>query len=208
MVTGLTSGGSRNDPAAMSDRTPARRAVLKLAVGVALGLPVAGLAGAQDANPRRARPQANDRLVFAGGDRKGKLVTLADLPAGGRPVTAYPMDPAAGLVRDDSRLNQILLVRLDPSRLNGDTRARAADGIVAYSAVCTHTGCDTWDWQPATGTVKCPCHFSEFDLKESARVLNGPASRRLPALPLKVVDGAPIVAAGFVGRPGFDTGGG
>ena len=188
------------------DFRPARRAVLKLAVGVGLGLPVAGVARAQD-DRRKARPQTNDRFVFAGGDRKGQLITLADLPAGGPPVTAYPMDPTAKVIRDDSRLNQILLIRLDPSGLNGDTRARAADGIVAYSAVCTHTGCDIWDWQPASSTIKCPCHFSEFDLKESARVLNGPAPRRLPALPLKVVDGAPAVAGGFVGRPGFETGG-
>jgi len=181
--------------------------VLKLAVGVGLALPVARFVDAQDDNRRKARPQIDDRLVFAGGDRKGQLITLADLPAGGPPVTAYPMDPTARVVRDDSRLNQVLLVRLDPNRLNGDTRARAADGIVAYSAVCTHTGCDVWDWQPASSTIKCPCHFSEFDLKESARVLNGPAPRRLPALPLKVVDGAPSVAGSFVGRPGFETGG-
>jgi Rieske Fe-S protein len=183
--------------------------MLKLAVGVGLAWPVAGLAGAQDDARRRARPQANDRLVFAGGDRKGQLVTLADLPAGGPPLTAYPMDPSAKVVRDDSRLNQVLVVRLDPNRLNGDTRTRAAEGIVAYSAsaVCTHTGCDQWEWQPASSTIKCPCHFSEFDLKDSARVLNGPAPRRLPALPLKVVDGAPMVAGGFVGRPGFETGG-
>ena len=64
-----------------------------------------------------------------------------------------------------------------------------------------------WDWQAASGTVKCPCHFSEFDLKAGARVLNGPAQRRLPALPLKIADGAPAVAAGFVGRPGFESGG-
>ena len=189
------------------DSKPARRAVLKLAVGVGLALPVADLVGAQDDNRRKARPQPNDRLVFAGGERKGQLITLSDLPAGGPPLTAYPMDPTAKVVRDDSRLNQILLVRLDPSRLNTDTRARAADGVVAYSAVCTHTGCDMWDWQPASSTIKCPCHFSEFDLKESARVLNGPAPRRLPALPLKVVDGAPSVAAAFVGRPGFEMGG-
>jgi rieske iron-sulfur protein len=190
------------------DPQPARRTVLKLAVFAGLALPRVGIVGAQDDARRRARPQPNDRLVFAGGDRKGQLITLTDLPAGGRPLTAYPMDPTAKVVRDDSRLNQVLLVRLDPKSLNGDTRERAADGIVAYSAVCTHTGCDIWDWQPASSTIKCPCHFSEFDLKESARVLNGPAPRRLPALPLKVVDGAPTVAGGFVGRPGFDTGGG
>jgi hypothetical protein len=39
-------------------------------------------------------------------------------------------------------------------------------------------------------------------------VVNGPAPRRLPALPLKIVDGAPVVAGGFVGRPGFESGGG
>jgi rieske iron-sulfur protein len=194
-------------PQCSADPQPARRTVLKLAVLAGLALPRAGIVGAQDDPRRTARPQPNDRLVFAGGDRKGQLITLADLPAGGRPLTAYPMDPTVRVVRDDSRLNQVLLVRLDPKSLNGDTRERAADGIVAYSAVCTHTGCDSWDWQPASSTIKCPCHFSEFDLKESARVLNGPAPRRLPALPLKLVDGAPAVAGGFVGRPGFETGG-
>jgi rieske iron-sulfur protein len=187
---------------------PDRRAVLKLALSVGLGVPMAGRAGAQTDNPRSARPQANDRFVFAGGERKGRAITLVELLAGGSPLTAYPMDPKTQIVRDDSRLNQVLLVRLDPAGMNGDTSARAADGIVAYSAVCTHTGCDIWEWQPVTSSIKCPCHFSEFDLKDSARVLNGPAPRRLPALPLKIVDGAPAAAGGFIGRPGFDSGGG
>jgi len=54
----------------------ARRAVLKLALGVGLGLPVADLVGAQGGDPRKARPQANDRFVFAGGERKGQVITL------------------------------------------------------------------------------------------------------------------------------------
>ena len=192
---------------AMSDPMLGRRTLLKLALGVGAAAPAAHRASAQD-NPRRARPQPNDRFVFAGGDRKGQPLTVNDLPRGGPPVTAYPVDPATKVVRDDSRLNQVLLVRLDPTGFNADTSARAADGIVAYSAVCTHTGCDIWDWQAAKGTIKCPCHFSEFDLRNSAQVMNGPAPRRLPALPLKIVDGAPAVAASFVGRPGFESGGG
>jgi len=187
--------------------SPARRDVLRLALGAGLGFSVADRVEAQDAGARRARPQPNDRFVFAGGARKNELVTLADLPADGPPAVTYPMDPATRIVRDESRLNQVLLVRLDPSRLNSDTRARAAEGIVGYSAVCTHTGCDAWDWQPAAGVVKCPCHFSEFDLKNSAQVLNGPAPRRLPALPLRIVDGMPVVGGAFIGRPGFETGG-
>ena len=185
-----------------------RRAVLALVLGVGLGLPAVPHLAAQPADPRKQRPQPDDRLVFAGGEHKGQVITLTDLPAGGQPVAAYPKDPASGAVRDDSRLNQVLLVRLDPSRLEGDTRARAAEGVVAYSAVCTHTGCDVWEWRAAASTIKCSCHFSEFELSDGARVLNGPAPRRLPALPLKIVEGAPRVAGSFVGRPGFESGGG
>jgi rieske iron-sulfur protein len=185
-----------------------RRVVLALALGAGLALPARRL-GAQAPDPRKQRPQANDRFVFADGPRKGQVIKLADLPAGSRPVAAYPVDAASGAVRDDSRLNQVLLVRLDPASLAGDTRARAAEGVVAYSAVCTHTGCDAWEWRPAAaGTIKCSCHFSEFELNDGARVVNGPAPRRLPALPLKIVDGTPVVAGGFVGRPGFESGGG
>ena len=190
------------------DGTSERRAVLALAIGLGLGLPVARRALAQSVDPRRERPQPGDRFVFAGGERKSQPITLADLPAGGPPVTAYPIEPQARIVRDDSRLNQVLLVRLDPAGFNSDTLARAADGVVGYSAVCTHTGCDAWEWQPRSTAVKCPCHFSEFDLSNSARVLNGPAPRRLPALPLKIVDGMPVVASAFVSRPGFESGGG
>jgi rieske iron-sulfur protein len=191
-----------------SGASQGRRAVLKLALSVGLLLP-ANLVGAQNDDPRKARPQANDRFVFARGDRKGQTITVADLSAGGPPVIAFPIDPVSKIVRDGSRLNEVFLVRLESSELNAETRARAADGsVVAYSAVCTHTGCDEWDWQRASGTVKCPCHFSEFDLKDSARVLNGPAPRRLPALPISIVDGVPVAAGGFVGRPGFESGGG
>jgi rieske iron-sulfur protein len=200
---GETSPGS-----AMGGIGCGRRAVLTLALGVGLSASAARRLGAEPSDPRRQRPQADDRFVFAEGARKGQVITLSDLPARGRPVTAYPMDPATGLVRDDSRLNLVLLVRLDPATLNGDTPARAAEGIVAYSAVCTHTGCDAWEWQPTAATIKCSCHFSEFQLNDGARVVNGPAPRRLPALPLKIIEGVPAVAGGFVGRPGFESGGG
>lgn len=199
---------SMTPPRSTPDPWLGRRAVLKLAVALGVGLPAADLVGAQDDSARKARPQTNDRFVFAGGARKGQVITLADLPAGGPLLAAYPMDPITRIVRDESRLNQVLLVRLDPNGLGDDTRARAAEGIVAYSAVCTHTGCDSWDWQSGSSTIKCPCHFSEFDLKDSARVLGGPAPRRLPALPLKIVDGMPAAAGSFVGRPGFESGGG
>ena len=54
-----------------------------------------------------------------------------------------------------------------------------------------------------------PCRrFSQFDLTADARVLNGPAPRRLPALSVKVANGFPVGAGAFIGRPGFESGGG
>src|SRR5262249_15606673 len=160
------------------------------------------------AGGRRPRPRPNDRSGYGAGERRGGAITLADPPPGGAPPSAYPTDAATGTIRNDSRLNQLMIVRLDPRTLDSDTSGRAADGIVAYSAICTHTGCDAWDWQPASATVKCPCHFSEFDLRARARVLNGPAPRRLPALPGKIAAGLPLVPGPFVGRPGCESGGG
>jgi Rieske Fe-S protein len=166
------------------------------------------------ADPKNARPQENDRLVLAVSVKNPELyraprvVTLADVPVGAPPLIAYPMDPASNVVRDGSRLNQVMLLHLDARDLSEETRARAASGIIAYSAVCTHTGCDIWDWSAQTTTLKCPCHFSVFDVKNAARVVDGPAPRRLPALPLKLVNGIVTVAGAFVGRPGFQQGGG
>ena len=180
-----------------------RRRVLQAALGTGLGLLFVERTRAQDVEPHNARPQAGDQFVFTTGDRKGATITPGALPPGGPPVTAYPVEPHMGVVRDGSRLNQVLLMRLDPAELSETTRAHAPQGIVAYSAVCTHTGCDVWLWQGEVKTLKCPCHDSEFDPKDGARVVAGPAPRRLAMLPLKVVDGVLMAAGGFAGRVGF-----
>ena len=180
-----------------------RRGVLKVACGAGLGLLWRHIAMAQDADPRNARPQAGDRFVFTSGERQGTILTLEDLTVGGPPVTAYPMDPGTRVVRDGSRLNEVLLIRLEAPELTEATRTHAVQGLVAYSAICTHTGCDTWIWQGEMKTLKCPCHDSEFDPKDGARVIGGPAPRRLATLPLKVVDGVLMAAGNFVGRVGF-----
>jgi Rieske Fe-S protein len=179
-----------------------RRIVLQAALGTGLGILLPEIARAQDNDPRNARPQAGDRLVYADGDQKGTAIKLDALRVGGPPVTAMPQDAASGAVRDGSRLNQILLVRLDPARIQGETQARAAQGVVAYSAVCTHTGCDGFAWTAEKQMYKCPCHDSEFDPADAAKVVGGPAPRRLPALPLKITDGYVVVAGAFSGRVG------
>lgn len=180
-----------------------RRGVLK---GMcALGLGVSNIARPDETEAEAAAlpPQENDRVVHAFGAREGELVAPGDLELGAKQLFAFSMDPATGIVRNGSRLNQMVLVRLDPAWLSEETSARAADGIVAYSGVCTHTGCDITDWNAAENRFQCPCHESQFDPSDGARVVGGPAPWQLAAVPLKLVDGQLTIAGVFIGRVGF-----
>jgi rieske iron-sulfur protein len=160
--------------------------------------------GAQDALAPSTRPAAGDLLVRVG-DGGATPLTPGDIQAGPAPTMAWPM-AAGGPVRSGSRLNRILLVRLDLEGLGPRTRERAADGIVAYSAICTHTGCEVGSFLPDEQALYCECHQSRFDPRDDARVTDGPAPRPLPALPLRVEDGRLVVAGAFTARPGFEQG--
>ena len=149
-------------------------------------------------------PADGDVLVFAFGGRKGEVVTPADVSLDGPQVFAYAGDAdGAHSASDASRLDQIVLLRLDPLSLSEETTLQAAEGIVAYSAICTHEGCDVSDWGSESRRLICPCHDSEFDPTDNGQVTEGPARRRLAALPLKLVDDQLVVAGGFTGRVGF-----
>ena len=180
-----------------------RRALLRAALGAGVFFCAPPHSAAQSGDPRAQRPQAGDRFVFATGERKGQVIALEDLPAGKPPLLAYPVDPGSNVVRDGSRLNQILLIRLAPGEVDEETRAKSADGVVAFSGICTHAGCDVTLWQAETRRFRCPCHESEFDPRDAGRVVGGPAPRRLPRLPVKVVDGVIVAGGGFLSRPGF-----
>jgi rieske iron-sulfur protein len=134
-------------------------------------------------------PQPEDRLVFFAGAKKGQVVKVDDLVVDGPQVQAYPATPD-GIVRNQSRLNLLIVARFDPSALAEATRMRAADGVVAYSAVCTHQGCPVNMWSKDRNAFVCSCHASVFDPRKGAEVIGGPAPRPLPALGLKVAEGA------------------
>ena len=125
-----------------------------------------------------------------------------DVPLGGPPILVYPRDPATRVVREKSRLNQILLVRFAEDELSDDTRAGAIAGVVAYSGVCTHTGCSVTEWDARARNFLCPCHASQFDPRERARIIGGPALRPLPALPLALASDTLKVAGPFNGKVG------
>ena len=172
-----------------------RRTLLMAGAGLVLG----------QADASSSRPRGGDFFVRPGDVSKTPL-TPGDIPVGAPQIAAWPMDPVDGTVRSGSRLNQVILVRLDPETLSAETRARSADGVVAYSSICTHTGCDVDDWEPGAKALACQCHFSQFDPRDAAKVVDGPAPRPLPALPLKIVDGLLVVAQPFTAPIAFEKG--
>lgn len=184
-----------------SGQLAGRRQILGGALALGLAVPWAERAAADD-DPTKARPQAGDVLVYMKGERKGEVVAAEDVPLGGPQVLAYPMDPATNTVRKASRLNQVALVRFDPAELTEETRTNAADGVVVYSAICTHQACPVSFWKKEKQTLFCSCHGSQFDPKDAAKKLSGPAPRRLAMLPVKMENGVLTVAGEFIGKLG------
>jgi hypothetical protein len=125
-----------------------RRAALKAFVGLGLATGLTDCTSAvqpsvtpsppelePEANPtppeQHEHPAEGDVLVFAFGDREGQVIAPSDVPLGGPQIFAYPGDAGGGHVASESRLDQVMLVRLDPASLTEETASRAVDGIVA-----------------------------------------------------------------------------
>lgn len=192
-------GGTKQEHA--SDARATRRDVLAAlsAVGAAGVLPSPAAA-----EPDSERPKEGDLFVAQDKSDGESVVALkpADIPLGGPPVIAWPYDASGHVIRKGSRLNKVLLLRLDPATLDDVTRERSADGIVAYSAICPHAGCEVSVWVADQKIFECSCHYSHYNPREAAAVLDGPTPRALAALPLKIVDGNLAVAKPFTGRVG------
>jgi rieske iron-sulfur protein len=180
-----------------SDQTT-RRDIVALGALIGLGF-ASGLDPAQ-AEPAVERPKAGDQFVAIDATEPVAL-SAGDIPPS--QILAWPMEPGSSVVRNGSRLNKIVLVRLDPESLAGPTRERAADGVVAYSAICPHAGCEVNGWVEEQRILECPCHNSRYDPRNAAAIVDGPTTRALAALPLKIVDGKLTVAQPFIGRLGI-----
>ena len=188
----------RNDPGSCT--FPAGAWQRRALIGAGFGL-ISGTAQAQS-DPAVERPRQGDLLVRID-DQTRTPLTAETLHIGDGQMLAWPLDPVSKVVRDGSRLNKVLIVRLDPAALDAQTAARAADGIVAYSAICPHAGCEVVNWLADRRLLDCPCHNSEYDPKSSAKVVGGPSPRSLAALPLQIVDNRLAVAHPFIGHLGI-----
>jgi rieske iron-sulfur protein len=146
-------------------------------------------------------PQPGDLLVEAGVDAGTTPLKPSDIGPQ-EVVLAWAFDPQKRVPRDGSRLNMVLLMRFDPATLGDAETAQTADGVVGFSAICTHQQCPVSDWLRSSQVLQCPCHQSRYDPRQGAKVMGGPAQRPLPSLPLKLNNGMLDVAAPFTGRVG------
>jgi len=84
-------------------------------------------------------------------------------------ATNIPADQS--LTFNDPVLGPIVLIHLD----NGQ--------FVAYSAICTHAGCQV-QFDPSAKDLICPCHGAVYDPYNNAQVLAGPAPYPLQKIPI------------------------
>ena len=195
----ITDNGSGYNGKGRVAKPISRRTVFKMGLATGIAVPMSALGQ----SPNRLRPQPGDQLVFEEGPNQDALIRPELLELEKRPLSALARDPATQVLRDGSRLNRIMIMRIDPELMSARYQANVAEGVIAYSAVCTHTGCDVTNWDEGQLRMACPCHESQFDIYDGAKVVGGPAPRPLAMLPLEVVDGIVLVAGGFRGRVGF-----
>jgi ubiquinol-cytochrome c reductase iron-sulfur subunit len=139
-------------------------------------------------------------------DPSGEPIRAADLTLGSA-VHVIP-EALAEVSHSDGYLEEkakalVLLVRLLPEDLvePDDRKDWSYNGIVAYSKVCTHVGCPVALYEQQTHHLLCPCHQSQFDVTDQAKVIFGPAARPLPQLPITVDDEGYLIARSDFNEP-------
>ena len=186
-----------------SKATLSRRRLV-IAGSAAAGALAAARAPAAAKKPRRMKPQQGDVLVHAFGANAAQ--PIASKEVGDEPLSAFSMEPAIRLVRDGSLHNQLVVVRVDADAISAKAQgyavADANGSFLVYSAACTHTGCEVNGWRGESRRLVCPCHGSEFDVQDAARVVNGPAPKPLAMLQVALAEGSFRVAGRFSRRVG------
>jgi ubiquinol-cytochrome c reductase iron-sulfur subunit len=88
----------------------------------------------------------------------------------------------------------------DSQRTNNEPPVVAGmwQNLVAYSKICTHAGCPASLYERQDNRLLCPCHQSQFNIIDQAIPVFGPATRKLPMLPLDVQDGYLVARSDFL----------
>ncbi|MFC3500522.1 ubiquinol-cytochrome c reductase iron-sulfur subunit [Micromonospora krabiensis] len=187
----------------MADELGVKRRPL-LGISLLAGLaPVAAVAAAPLVGGLISNPHKNNQMFttgFApaeGGQRirlvreDGRPIRPADISAGGQ-LTVFPgVEHGVSNRHADS---PTLLIHLRDSDAQESRKANERVGhgdymwgnYAAFSKICTHAGCPASLYEQQTNRLLCPCHQSQFLITDNARPVFGPASRRLPQLPIEV----------------------
>lgn len=188
----LLESSDDQDPGELPDVQPVgRRPVLRWALigsaatfGLGLLAPVSTLGPRVGDQLRRTAWRAGTRLVTT----DGEPIRPEDLPPGGV-ATVWP----EGAINNE--FSSTLLLRLGQEPLEPTNLHWVVDETtVAYSKVCTHTGCPVALYRERDEALFCPCHQSTFDVVRGAEPTFGPAARALPQLPLGVDDDGYLIA--------------
>ena len=178
-----------------------RRAVLKGGLALAFAQRVQTAQGPQsNDDPASARPKEGDLLVRVG-DSTTMPLTPDDIPLAAMQNMAWAIDPK-------DRTVQRIAVESDSARAvrsRSSARRRGSPRPAAswHTRRFTHTGCRSHRLAAGRTTPALSLSLLQIDRK-TARVVDGPAPRTLPALPLQVVEGKLAVAKPFLTRVGFD----
>jgi len=183
-----------------------RRPLLKGAIGLGLAplglVAAAPLIGGLIENPHKGKesplfhtgfdPVANGGNPVRLTRDDGTPIRPEDVSVGGQ-ITVFPGIP--GGATNEHADSPTLLIHLRDLDAAGARTAADADrrnkgsmwgNYIAYSKICTHAGCPASLYEQQTNRLLCPCHQSQFLITDNARPIFGPASRRLPMLPLSV----------------------
>jgi len=141
----------------------------------------------------------------------GTPIRPDDVSVGGQ-ITVFPGIPHGATNQyADSPTLLIHLREEDAAKLRATIEANqnepgTVDGMwqnfVAYSKICTHAGCPASLYEQQTNRLLCPCHQSQFLITDLARPIFGPATRRLPMLPLELEEGFLVAAADYTDAVG------
>jgi len=123
------------------------------------------------------------RLVDADAEKDFAPLRPSDLKLG-KPLLAFPFDAQSGTLKNESRMNKLVLIRLPEDQMAPETLSRSASGVLAYSGICTHQACEVKTWLAKENVLACFCHASKFDLLDGAKVVGGPAPKPLAAFAL------------------------
>lgn len=205
-VTNETDRDDDLTPEGASRRAVIGAATTLLGVAVATSANIAAAAKKKDKSPNAQPLQAGDKLMITSGKLKNQLLKPDMLKVAGRPLTAYPYDAENDILRKKYRLNRILVLKLDPGEMSEETKAASVEGVLAYSAVCTHKACTIKSWKEKQRHLRCHCHLSEYAALNKGKVMSGPAQTSLPLVPLTLdADGVVTAADGFNRSPGSKT---